>query len=449
MKIRRLLLWSAFALVSALSAAERKPNILVILSDDVGWAEYGFQGAKDIPTPNIDRIAANGVRFPQAYVAATYCSPCRAGLMTGRYPTRYGHEFNGAGPQFGLPLTEKTMADRFKALGYRTAAIGKWHLGDQLNNRPTTRGFEEFYGTLANTSFFHPRQFVDSRISEDVREMPDNEFYTTDAYAARAVDWLERVKGSPWFLYLPFNAQHAPLQAPQKYLERFAGIADEKRRIFAAMMSSMDDAVGVVMTKIRALGEEENTLVFFLSDNGGPTAQTTSNNLPLRGFKMQTWEGGTRVPFCVQWKGRLPAGKVYDHPIIQLDILPTALAAAGATVDPAWKLDGINLLPYLRGEKRERPHDTLYWRFGPQWAVRHGDWKLVKGVDGGDKPWLINLAADISEQKNLAAEQPARVKELQALFDQWNAEQETPRWPVPAAGQNPTGKKKGGKKQKE
>jgi arylsulfatase A-like enzyme len=448
MMLRRLLPFLALVLVAAAAAAERKPNILVIFVDDVGWAEFGFQGGKDIPTPNIDRIAANGIRFPQGYVAATYCSPSRAGLLTGRYPTRYGHEFNGTGPQFGLPLTEKTMADRFKAIGYRTAAIGKWHLGDQLNNRPTTRGFEEFYGTLANTSFFHPRAFVDSRISEEVRAIPADDFYTTEAYAARAVDWLERVKGSPWFLYLPFNAQHAPLQAPQKYLDKFAGIADEKRRIFAAMMSSMDDAVGAVMGKVRALGEEENTLVFFLSDNGGPTASTTSKNDPLRGFKMQTWEGGIRVPFCVQWKGRLPAGKVFDHPIIQLDILPTALAAAGASIDPAWKLDGVDLLPFLTGKNSGRPHETLYWRFGPQWAIRHGDWKLVKGVDGGDRPWLINLKADLSEAKNLAAEQPERVKELQALFDKWSAEQETPRWPLPGAAQNAK-KKKGGKKQKE
>jgi arylsulfatase A-like enzyme len=434
-------------LVNACAAAERKPNVLIFLSDDVGWAEYGFQGARDIPTPNIDRIATNGLKFPQAYVSGTYCSPTRAGLMTGRYQTRFGHEFNSGGPNFGLPVAEKTMADRLKALGYATVAIGKWHLGEAPQFRPTKRGFDEFYGTLGNTSFFNPRDFVDSRISDEVqpRQMPD--FYTTEAYQARALDWLDRNKDKPWFLYLPFNAQHAPLQAPQKYLEKFEHIADEKRRIFAAMMACMDDAVGAVMAKVRALGQEEDTMVFFFSDNGGPTPVTTSNNLPLRGFKAQTWEGGVRIPFCMQWKGHLPAGKVYEHPIIQLDLLPTILAAAGSSADPAWKLDGVNLLPYLAGKQTGRPHETLYWRFGPQWAVRHGDWKLVMGQQGGDKPLLIDLAKDISETKNLAAENPAKVKELQSLYDKWNAEQEKPRW-LPSDNPEKQGKAKGTKKAK-
>jgi arylsulfatase A-like enzyme len=269
--------------------------------------------------------------------------------------------------------------------------------------------------------------------------MPDD-FYTTDAYAARAVDWLERVKTRPWFLYLPFNAQHAPLQATQKYLDKFSGIADEKRRTFAAMMSCMDDAVGTVMAKLRALGQEENTLVFFFSDNGGPTPVTTSRNDPLRGFKSQTWEGGVRVPFCLQWKGQLPAGKVFEHPIIQLDILPTVLAAAGTKPDPAWKLDGVNLLPFLTGKETARPHETLYWRFGPQWAIRHGDWKLVMG-QGTTQPLLINLSTDIAEAKDLSAERPEKVKELRALYDKWNAEQEAPRW-LPGDNPEKQGKKK-------
>jgi arylsulfatase A-like enzyme len=432
-----------FAAIGSMAwAADRKPNVLIFLSDDVGWAEYGFQGGKDIPTPNIDRIAANGVKFTQGYVSGPYCSPTRAGLMTGRYQTRFGHEWNGGGPNFGLPLTETTMANRMKALGYATIAVGKWHLGDDPKFRPTKRGFDEFYGTLANTSFFLPRAFVDSRINDDVRAMPED-FYTTDAYAARAVDWLERVKDKPWFLYLPFNAQHAPLQATTKYLDKFKHIADEKRRTFAAMMACMDDAVAAVMTKVRTLGQEENTIVFFLSDNGGPTPVTTSNNLPLRGFKSTTWEGGVRVPFCMQWKGKLPAGKVYDYPIIQLDILPTVLAAAGAKIDPAWKLDGVDLMPYLMGKNNGRPHETLYWRFGTQWAVHHGDWKLVAGNPEAAKPILVNLANDISEAKDLSAENPAKRRELQAIYDKWNAEQESPRW-VP--GDNPT--KQGGTKKK-
>jgi arylsulfatase A-like enzyme len=222
---------------------------------------------------------------------------------------------------------------------------------------------------------------------------------------------------------VPFNAQHAPLQAQQKYLDRFGKIKKENRQIFAAMMSAMDDAVGKILGKVREMGEEDNTLIFFLADNGGPTMSTTSSNKPLRGFKSQTWEGGTRVPFCVQWKGHLPAGETYEDPIIQLDILPTALAAAGASVDPAWKLDGVNLLPYLEGDKSNRPHETLYWRFGKQWAVRHGDWKLVGGNGGDLAGELYNLAEDISESNNLASDNPDKFAELKKLWDGWNAEQ--------------------------
>ncbi len=403
-----------------------RPNVIVFLSDDVGWGEYGFQGATDIPTPNIDSIAKNGVRFTQGYVSGPYCSPTRAGLMTGRYQTRFGHEFNSTARRSGLPLAETTIANRLKALGYETCAVGKWHLGGGPEFRPMERGFDEFYGTLANTPFFHPNQFVDSRVSPDVQPVTDDKFYTTDAYAERVVDWLEQHKAGPWFVYVPFNAQHAPLQAPQKYLDRFPDVADEKRQLFSAMMSAMDDAVGRVLGKVRDLGQEENTLVWFLSDNGGPTASTTSRNGPLRGFKATTWEGGVRVPFCAQWKGTLPAGKTYEHPIIQLDILPTCLAAAGGEIDPAWKLDGVNLLPYLSGENKSRPHETLYWRFGEQWAIRHGDLKLLEGRGGSGKPELYDLAKDIGESKDLAASHAAQAAELQGLWDAWNAEQADP-----------------------
>ena len=262
-----------------------------------------------------------------------------------------------------------------------------------------------------------------SRVSNDVRKIEDENFYTTDAYADRAVDWLEKHQEQPWFLYLPFNAQHAPLEAPQKYLDRFASIEDKKRRTFAAMMSAMDDAVGRVLEKVRAIGQEERTLVFFIGDNGGPTKGTTSFNGPLRGFKQTTYEGGPRVPFLVQWKGVLPAGKTYDLPVMNLDVLPTAIAAAGGEVDPAWKLDGVDLRPYLTGAKTDRPHDKLYWKFGEQWAVRDGDWKLVVSNGGSGSPELYDLAADIGEAMDLAASQPEKVKELQALYDSWNKEQ--------------------------
>ncbi|MEY4006502.1 MAG: Arylsulfatase [Verrucomicrobiota bacterium] len=446
MKPRRItaaLLLAAACLAAPAASFAAQPNLVIFYADDLGWGELGCQGNPQIPTPNIDAIARNGVRFTNGYVAATYCSPSRAGLMTGRYPTRFGHEFNSVANRTGLRLDQVTLAERLRSLGYATACVGKWHLGGGLEYRPTRRGFDEFFGTLANTPFFHPTNFVDSRISDDVRPVTDPAFYTTDAYAERAIDWIERSKGRPWFLYLPFNAQHAPLQAPKKYLDRFSGITDEKRRIFAAMMASMDDAVGRVMAKVRALGQEDNTIVFFIADNGGPTQSTTSGNGPLRGFKMTTFEGGPRVPFLAQWKGRWPAGKVYDLPVMNLDVLPTAVTAAGGKPEASWQLDGVDLTPFVTGVNSTRPHQTLYWRYGPQWAVRHGDLKLVVSKGGSGKPELYDLSKDIGESKDLAATQPAKVRELQALWDKWSAEQAEPSAPDTPAG---AGKKAGKKK---
>jgi arylsulfatase A-like enzyme len=427
-----------FAAVDNANAADKpsadKPNFVIFYADDLGWGETGCQGCKDIPTPHIDSIAQNGIRFTQGYVAATYCSPSRAGLMTGRYPTRFGHEFNSVANVTGLHLQETTMADRLKKLGYATACVGKWHLGNKPEYRPTKRGFDEFFGTLANTPFFHPKSFVDSRVSNDVREITDDTFYTTDAYAERSLDWIEKNRARPKFLYLPFNAQHAPLEAPKKYLDRFTNIADEKRKIFAAMMSGMDDAIGRVMAKFREIGQEESTVYFFIGDNGGPTQSTTSQNGGLRGFKMTTFEGGPRVPFLAQWKGKLPAGKVYDFPVMNLDVLPTLVTAAGGQVEPAWKLDGVDLLPYVMGANKARPHETMYWRYGPQWGIRHGDMKLVVSKGGSGQPELYDLANDRNETKDLASAQPEKARQLQVLYNAWSAEQAEPSAPDAPAG---------------
>jgi arylsulfatase A-like enzyme len=435
-----------------LSAAD-KPNIIVILADDLGYADIGVQGGKDIPTPNIDSIAKSGVRCTNGYVSCPYCSPTRAGLMTGRYQERFGHEFNeGAGSRekFGLPLSETTFAQRMKALGYTTAAVGKWHLGFLPQFRPTQRGYDEFYGTLANTPFLHP-QLLDSRIGPDPKRVEEDAFYTTDAYADRIVDLVGKFKDRPFYLYLPFNACHVPIQAKSKYLDRFKHIQDKNRQGYAAMMSALDDAVGRLLTTLRDNKLEENTLIFFLSDNGGPMTKmgiNGSNNRPLKGQKGDTWEGAIRVPFFVQWKGKLPAGKVYDFPVIQLDILPTAIAAAGGEVKADWKLDGVNLLPYLTGKNAERPHETLYWRFGPQWAIRQGDWKLAQGFDYDvpntvpvyetkvTQPMLFDLADDIGETKNLASRHPERVQALRTAWEAWNKEMAQPLWlPMPAKKQ--------------
>jgi arylsulfatase A-like enzyme len=421
-----------FAAMTSVAMA-RQPNVIIFLADDLGYGEMGFQGNPEIPTPHIDSIAKNGVRFTSGYVSGPYCSPTRAGLMTGRYQTRFGHEWNEGpatpgGRTFGLPVEEKTIADRMKALGYATCAVGKWHLGKGPEFIATNRGFDEFYGTVANTPFVNPPNFIDTRVSTEVTPIKDDSFYTTDAYAARAVDWIGKQGEKPYLLYVPFNAQHAPLQAPQKYLDRFPNIAETNRKLFAAMLSAMDDAVGAILKKVRDQGHEEETLIVFVADNGGPTQSTTSKNGPLRGFKFSTLEGGVRVPFCMQWKGKFAAGTTYEHPVIQLDLLPTAVAAAGGTIDPAWKLDGVNLLPYLTKERDGAPHEALFWRMGPQWAIRQGDYKLVCANVDMNQTRLYNLKEDIGEAHDLSATQPEKLKELQAAYDAWNAELIPARW---------------------
>jgi len=432
--------------------AQAKPNILLIVADDLGYADIGVNGCQDVPTPHIDSIAKNGVRFTNGYVSGPYCSPTRAGLMTGRYQQRFGHEFNpgpvgNADPEFGLPLTETTLPDRLKALGYATGMVGKWHLGFEPKFHPMKRGFDEYFGFLGGAHSYlengdNLNQII--RGTEPVKEVS----YLTDMFGDEAVAFIERQKDKPWFLYLPFNADHSPMHAKESYLAKFAHIKDPLRQKFAAMHAAMDDNIGRVLETLRKHKLEENTLILFVSDNGGPTNNNGSRNTPLRGFKAQTWEGGIRVPMLAQWKGALPAGKVYEQPVIQLDFLPTVMAAAGAEAKAQWKLDGVNLLPYLTGKQKGEPHAALYWRFGQQIAVRMGDWKLVKAPGANatqgefrakattEGAHLYNLAGDLGEQNNLAEKEPVKFKQLAAAWDKWNAELQEPRWIPQRAAQN-------------
>jgi len=441
-------------------AVATRPNILVIVADDLGYGELGCQGHNDIPTPHIDSIAKNGVRFTSGYVSCPVCSPTRAGLMTGRYQQRFGHEFNpgpavDAAGNFGLVRDEKTLAERLKVAGYATGMVGKWHLGTKEGLRPTERGFNEFFGFWGGA---HPylgnRRRQNNELMRGTERVTESA-YLTDAFGREAVAFVDRHKAEPFFLYLAFNAVHAPLQATADYRKRFPNLKDEKRQTFAAMLSAMDDAIGAVLAKLRDSQLEEQTLVFFISDNGGPTPQTTSRNDPLRGTKTTTWEGGIRIPYIMQWKGHLPAGKVDDRPVISLDIHPTALAAAGVTAQPEKKLDGVNLLPFLDGTSKDSPHEFLFWRFGNQMAVRKGDWKLTEAAprppagspaaaqdESESRPLLrrrrrparatttqlYNLAQDIGESKDLSAEHPDTVKELMDAWQQWNSELMAPRW---------------------
>ena len=412
------------------AAPKRGPNIVVLLADDMGYAGLGVQGCPDIPTPNMDSIARNGVRFTQGYVSCPICAPTRAGLMTGRYGQRFGFETNPgpsgqADENFGLPLEEKTMAERLKERGYKTGMFGKWHLGYKPERAPSKRGFDEFFGFLDGAHPYLPRRGT-GRLLQGTAPVEEKE-YLTDALGREAAGFIDRHKDEPFFLYVAFNAVHAPLEARPEYLDRFAGIENATRRTHAAMTAALDEAVGRILKTLGRWGLERETLVFFLSDNGVPTPQTTSSNLPYRGFKGQVLEGGIHVPFMIQWRGRLPEGRVDDRPVIQLDILPTALAVAGAEILPDWKLDGVDLVPYLAEGNSKRPHEALYWRMFNQHAVRSGDWKLVRGV-AGEAAGLYNLKDDPAEKQNRAAEMPDKAKELDALWQAWNRELAEPRW---------------------
>jgi arylsulfatase A-like enzyme len=357
--------------------------------------------------------------------------------MTGRYQQRFGHELNHgppdkADPKFGLPLTETTIASRLKSAGYATSIVGKWHLGYKPELHPQKRGFDEFFGFLAGS---HSYVISDDKVGPIMRGTTpvDEKEYLTDALGREAVSFIDRHKKEPFFLYLSFNAVHSPLQAG-KYIDRFSSISDEKRRTHAGMLSAMDDQIGNVLSAIRKNNLEEDTLVIFLSDNGGPTPGNTSSNLPLRGYKAEVWEGGIRVPFMMQWKNTIPKGEVRSDPVISLDIAPTALAMAGGKSADA-KFDGVDILPYAKG-KGEAPHETLYWRYGNKSAVRHKNFKLVKLPSGN--PQLYDLSKDIAETTDLASAQPAKVKELEDMLAKWDAQLVAPLWG--RSGRNPAGK---------
>ncbi len=429
------------------STAARNPNILVIVADDLGYGDIGIHGGRDVPTPNIDALAARGVRCTNGYVSAPYCSPSRAGFLTGRYPTRFGHEFNpheGDEGTLGLPLDQPTIADRLKAQGYATGLIGKWHQGFSPAFHPQSRGFDEYFGFLVGMhNFLLTRQALPKfgpAYSQNLiyrgREPQKLDGYTTDLFADEALAFIDRHADRPWFLDLSFNAVHTPLEILPAHEKRIpAGITDSRRRGYLSLLLGMDDAIGRVVNHLRKTGQDRDTLIVFFSDNGGAgrnpyLAANTGSNLPLRGDKGQTLEGGIHVPFFVSWPGKLPAGTTYDPAVTALDILPTACAVAGARPDP--KLDGVDLLPHLTGETARAPHEAIYWRFGPQKAIRKGDWKLVIWRDFAAKTnsgWeLYDLKNDPAEAKNVAARQPLLVFKMIADWDAWNEKNIPPRW---------------------
>lgn len=408
--------------------ASSRPHVVVIVSDDAGYADFSMHGATDVATPRIDSIAKDGVRCAQGYVSGMVCSPTRAGLLTGRYQQRFGHEFNFAAAidsRAGLPTDERTLADDLRAAGYRTAAIGKWHLGYRPEFHPTKRGFDDCYMFLQGARPYLPLPEPNAmqQLQRGTDAAKEDFDYLTDALAADAVRRIEQRGDAPLFLYIAFNAVHAPMQALPADEQGAEG--KPRRRKLIAMTRALDRGVGRVLDALAQAGIADDTLLFFLNDNGGATNNGSSNGA-LRGHKGQPFEGGVRVPFLVRWPARLPKGRVFDAPVVALDVLPTCLAAAGTPAAKDRPLDGVDLLPYLRGERAERPHRALHWRQGADWAMRRDDLKLVHA--GKAPPMLFDLAVDPGETTDLAADRPDDVKRLQAAHDAWAAQLATPRW---------------------
>jgi len=444
--VRILTLGTLAALVAGpLHAVEnRQANVVVILADDLGYGDVGVHGCRDIATPNIDRLAATGVRCSSGYAAHSFCSPMRASLMTGRYQHRFGYErnmpYDPHNNHLGLPRSEKTIATRLRAAGRATGAVGKWHLGAAKPFHPLQRGFDFFYGFRGGG---HDYFSVDL-----LRPMGEGYFvplerdgkpevlteYLTTSLSRSAIGFIDANRDKPFFLYVAYNAPHTPLQAPKEYLDaamrsspspkgskkaRKAG--PTKRQKYVAMVRAMDDGVGEILRSLERASLRDKTLIFFLSDNGGPEPHNASDNGPLRGTKGKVFEGGIRVPFIASWPGVLPQGTVYPHPVISHDISCTALAVAGIDVAANERLDGVSLLPYLKGEEKGPPHEALYWRQenGAAWAVRSGALKLVQ-AGPREKPALYDLDADIGETTDLAAPRPDDVERLTALWNRWN-----------------------------
>jgi arylsulfatase A-like enzyme len=432
----------AVATSTTFAGPGERPNVVVIVADDLGYADVGFQGCKDIPTPHLDGLARSGIICTNGYVSHPFCAPSRAGLLTGRYQQRFGFEHNPPwlpeDPNVGLPLDQTTVAEVMREAGYVTGAIGKWHLGADPVFHPDRRGFDSYFGLLGGShSYFDMNEFwrnpnlatIDlfSPILRDETPVPVYG-YLTDALGREAVNFIHAHRHEPFFLYLAFNAPHGPLEAPKKYLERVRGIADPERRTYGAMVSGMDDAIGAVMTRLAEAQLLRNTLVIFFSDNGGPIAGIHAQNTPLRGAKGQVYEGGIRVPFVVSWPDRLSPGK-FNEAVSSLDVFPTVAALAGVTSPSPQPLDGVDLLPSLLGEGPGALKDrALFWRTGggESLAIRRGEFKLVQVRQRRIE--LYDLSTDISEARDLAKSRPQTLSALKKELAAWDATLVSPKW---------------------
>jgi len=465
------------------STLERKPNIIILLADDLGKYDISLYGGKTTPTPQIDSLAASGVTFTDGYVSAPICSPSRAGLLTGRYQERFGHEYQPGdrypknnleyygfkylintdgwrlNPKInypnaasiatqGLPQSEITFADLAKKEGYSTAIIGKWHLGHNKGFFPLDRGFDYHYGFYQAFSLYvpeddnpdiinhHHKDFTDKTIWGNGRvgigqirrdtTIIQEKAYLTEKFAEEAEAFIDKNKTKPFLLYVPFNAPHTPFQVRKKYYDRFPNIKDENKRVYFAMISALDDAIGRIREKVKKEGLEENTIIIFASDNGGADYTFATTNAPLKGGKFSHFEGGINVPFALSWKGKIKPHTIYKTPVSTLDIFSTIAAVTHSGLPKDRIYDGVNLIDVVNNNKEA--HKTLYWRSGDAKAIRSGDWKLI--ISGKThEEWLYNLANDKSETTDLALKNPAKVKELKTALQTWEKGLVQPLWP--------------------
>ena len=412
-----------------------KPNIIVIFTDDQGYADLSCQGIfDDLKTPHIDALAKGGVRMTDGYVTAPQCVPSRGGLLSGQYQNKLGLETNRDGRAGGLAGFNKalTIAERLKQAGYVTGMAGKWHLGakDSIGDH----GFDKFFSKNTNKGGYWNMNLQGQDIAPSDQKGTG---YHLDMISSFAVSFIKRFKDQPFFFYLPYRAPHVPLDPPPEYLKRFPGKMPERRRKALAMISAVDDGVGRIMDTLRDHGLEDNTLIFFISDNGAPLkihkkdapgggpGWDGSLNDPMNGEKGMLTEGGIRMPFVVYWKGVIPGGQMYSHPVISLDVAATANALAKLPDDPV--LDGVNLIPYLTGKNKSVPHERLYWRWAGQAAIRKGNWKYLIG---GDREYLFDLARDKEEKNNLLQEHQELAHQLRTDLETWSRSLQPPGLPA-------------------
>jgi arylsulfatase A-like enzyme len=422
-----------------------KPNLIVIMTDDMGYADVGFNGCKDIPTPNIDSIAYNGAHIVNGYVSFPVCGPSRAGFITGRYQDRFGFTTNPTidptNDIAGLPLDEKTIAEVLHEEGYKSAIVGKWHLGTHPNFHPLKRGFDYFYGFLSGGHNYFMNQLTienlenvkskwawyKTKLRENHKTLEFEDYktdYLTDELSEAGLRFINKQaeNNQSFFLFLAYNAPHTPMHATEKYLSRFPDIQDKKRKTYAAMVSAVDDGVGNVLRTLKDNGIEENTLIVFLSDNGG-AHNNASQNTPLRGTKGSVYEGGLRVPFAMQWKGVIPANTRYEESVSSLDIMASIVDILDIKTNPKKPLDGVNIIPYLTGKKKGAPHEYLFWRKWEQNAMAaiNADYKLLK-VKKNAETEFYNLKKDVSEKENIKGSNSKKVQEIQKEWDKWNVQ---------------------------